>query len=192
MIRYGTNVFVKCWNPMSDRQLIRDKVAETLELAKSLYGVDFGKVLVSFDLKSKNIALAVRRMTQFGVRYEVRFNPAAMVTNMEDMLVSTVPHEIAHLVAWERPDLKAREHNRAWAAIARSLGDPLPRAITANYAGMVRGITQTRYRYENDNGSILVTKSQHMKVKSGAYCLTCPESGEFRWEHFVKVESIRA
>ncbi len=102
----------------------RKHVRSCLVNAEVKYGVYFGRVTITFDLRgySAGEARLVPHPT-LGKVYKLRFNKEALEQNWEGMVNSTIPHEVAHLVVFARPDFKSENHDHKWRAIAISLGD---------------------------------------------------------------------
>ena len=102
----------------------RREVHTCLKTAEQIYSVDFGRVTVGFDIRSSDAGQAYcSPHPRLGRIYGLRFNKRALVCDWEDMVHSTIPHEVAHLVAFARPDLKIVGHDYKWRSIAINLGD---------------------------------------------------------------------
>jgi SprT protein len=103
---------------------IREKTHAVLDLARQLYGVDI-QPHVSFNLRGRAAGIASCRMCRITRRasdFKVRYNPHFIQgEHFQDMLDNTVPHEIAHLVTYMRPDL-GRKHDAGWRRICLALG----------------------------------------------------------------------
>lgn len=103
---------------------IREKTHAVLNLARQLYGVDI-QPHVSFNLRGRAAGIASCRMCRITRRasdFKVRYNPHFIQgEHFQDMLDNTVPHEIAHLVTYMRPDL-GHKHDAGWRRICLALG----------------------------------------------------------------------
>ena len=103
---------------------IREKTQAVLDLARQLYGVDI-QPHVSFNLRGRAAGIASCRMCRITRRasdFKVRYNPHFIQgEHFQDMLDNTVPHEIAHLVTYMRPDL-GHKHDAGWRRICLALG----------------------------------------------------------------------
>jgi predicted SprT family Zn-dependent metalloprotease len=103
---------------MSQQAQIRAKCAEVFAKAAGLYGLDFSKVEIRFDLKGRAAGMAGHR---FG-RFYLRFNHDMLSREAFDhVLNDTVPHEIAHTVCQMNPML-GRGHDIGWKRVCRALG----------------------------------------------------------------------
>ncbi len=102
----------------------RRHVKACLVKAEVKYGVYFGRVTITFDLKGYSAGEArICPHPTLGKVFKLRFNKEALEKNWDGMVNSTIPHEVAHLVVFARPDLKSENHDYKWRAIAISLGD---------------------------------------------------------------------
>ena len=102
----------------------RKLVRECIHLAEEKYEVDFGRVGIFFDIRTETAGEARTTTHETKGRvYSLRFNKNAIHKEWDNMVKSTIPHEVAHLVQWARPDFKSDGHDYKWRAIAISLGD---------------------------------------------------------------------
>ncbi len=103
---------------------IREKTHAVLDLARKLYGVDI-QPHVSFNLRGRAAGIASCRMCRLTRRasdFKLRYNPHFIQgDHFQDMLDNTVPHEVAHLVTYMRPDL-GYKHDAGWRRICLALG----------------------------------------------------------------------
>jgi predicted SprT family Zn-dependent metalloprotease len=101
----------------------RNRVRECLHLAESLYGVDFGRVRIDFDLTGTVAGMA--RTIHYRDRsvYSLRFNRQYIEHDYDFMVSSTIPHEVAHLIQGARPDFGSEGHDYKWRSFAQALGD---------------------------------------------------------------------
>ncbi len=109
----------------SPQQQVLAKCAEVSARAKELFGVDLSKVGIRFDLKGRVAGYACARGFLGDRSYHMRFNYDMLMRGdaevLRDMLEDTVPHEIAHIVCFMKPQL-GRNHDAGWASVARALG----------------------------------------------------------------------
>ena len=102
---------------------IRSKTQEVLAKAKELYGVDI-KPTISFNLRGRVAGWAGCKFCRVNQQrvYTLRYNRDCVTGNhFEDMRDETVPHEVAHLVCYARPEL-GRKHDAGWRRICLELG----------------------------------------------------------------------
>src|SRR5690606_26926054 len=119
----------------------------------------FGKlptIRIKFDLKGRCAGQAGYRPGE----YFVRFNREALRVDWEHMVKETIPHEIAHIVAYAKPELGAKGHNAGWKRIAWALGCKGERCHTMKLTP-ARKTTRTRYFYRTDRGTELLVGPKH-------------------------------
>jgi predicted SprT family Zn-dependent metalloprotease len=146
-------------------EAMRNKCAELLSLADKLYGVKINPT-IKFDLRGRVAGWAGCKfcgITRQAKDFSLRFNCEIIQGDQFDsMLQNTTAHEIAHLVAYAKPELGAKSHNTAWKRICIALGGNGAR--THNYDVVVRG----RWDYLTDQGNkVSVTKKYHAYVQAG-------------------------
>lgn len=136
-----------------DRQAeITRKTQEVLESAKRLYGVSINPT-ISFNLRGKVAGWAGCKICRMTMRrtFTLRFNRDLIQgQHFEDMRDETVPHEVAHLVCFVRPEL-GRNHDDGWRRVCIALG----------------GNGKTRHSYEVSHaaGSIVYVSDRGHKIK---------------------------
>jgi predicted SprT family Zn-dependent metalloprotease len=102
--------------------------------------------------------MLTRKATQFSLRFNCELIQGE---HFDDMMSNTVPHEVAHLVCYARPEL-GRKHDAGWKRVCVALGGNGKR--THNYDVVVRG----RFDYITDKGNkVSVTKKYHNYVQMG-------------------------
>lgn len=95
---------------------IQSKIKEVYETAKVKFGREFATPSFNFHVKGKVAGWAHYQANV------MRFNRKLMLENWQDFIEDTVPHECAHLIAWQ---LKGREgvgHGFWWKHVMVSLG----------------------------------------------------------------------
>jgi SprT protein len=102
---------------------IRNKTREVLARAKELYGVDINPT-ISFNLRGRVAGWAGCKLCRLTAtrNYTLRYNRGLIDGNhFDDMMNETVPHEVAHLVCYARPEL-GRKHDGGWRRVCLALG----------------------------------------------------------------------
>lgn len=95
------------------------RTATLLEQARRLFGIRLPVPDVRFDLRGK-AAGQVRLVP--GMVWQVRYNAALMAREPDAFLAQTVPHEVAHLIAFALHGRGIRPHGDEWQAVMRHLG----------------------------------------------------------------------
>lgn len=156
---------------MSQHQALTDTLA-CFALAKKLFNVDLSGVEIRFDLHSKRtIGMACARGNMFERRYLIRYNPARMKNY--DAFKPTIPHEVAHIVCYMRPELGSR-HNPGWKRVCRALGGDGQRcasfervaAMSGNADQPIQTQSRNKFKYTSPRGvTIEVSHLVHSRIQ---------------------------
>lgn len=122
-----------------------------------------GTVRISYNLRGRAAGMAcckIERATGKVSDLELRFNREAMQKDWLYMVRETIPHEVAHLVAYAKPELGAKNHNTQWRRISQALGCRGERCHTMKLTPAKR---VTRYRYRTDTGAEVIAGPKHHK-----------------------------
>ena len=147
---------------MMDRfKAMTERTHQVLAKAEALYGVK----TIAFNLRGRVAGWAGCKfcaLTRQAKDFSLRFNSEIIQgDHFEDMINFTIPHEIAHLLCYARPEL-GRKHDAGWKRVCIALGGNGSR--THNYDVVVRG----RWDYLTDLGNkVSVTKKYHAYVQAG-------------------------
>lgn len=143
---------------------VTTKTQEVLKLAESLYGVKLNPT-IAYNLRGRVAGWAGCRHCRItGTRrYTLRYNRDLIAgKHFEDIRDETVPHEVAHLVCFARPDL-GRDHDYGWKRVCLALGgNGKPRhSYEVSYAAGT-------FVYVSDRGhKIKLSKIRHTKIQAG-------------------------
>jgi len=162
-------------------ELARAKTLELLEgaLAPPMgprgAGKDAGatEVEVRFDLRGKTAGQV--RMGK-GARTLIRYNLELLRRETADFLARTVPHEVAHVLAYRRYGSRIRAHGPEWQRIMRELGAEPTRCHDYD----VHGLDARRLQYFDYHCSCMrhqLSSIRHNKVAKGQRYL-CKRCGE--------------
>lgn len=146
-------------------QAMQDQVSRVLAHAEKLYGVKISPT-VSFNLRGRVAGWAgctLCRVTRTASNFRLRFNCELIEgKHFDDMVNNTVPHEIAHLVCYARPDLGSK-HDAGWQRVCLALGGDGKRCHT--YEVSLRG---GGFTYRATCGTLLTVSRQiHNKIQQG-------------------------
>ena len=146
-------------------QAMQDQVSRVLAQAEKLYGVKISPT-VSFNLRGRVAGWAgctLCRMTRTASNFRLRFNCELIEgKHFDDMVNNTVPHEIAHLVCYARPDLGSK-HDAGWQRVCLALGGDGKRCHTYEVSPRGGGFT-----YRATCGTVLTVSRQiHNKIQQG-------------------------
>lgn len=147
---------------MSQQQAIA-KCAEVLAKAHALYNVDLRHVHPTFNLRGGVAGYASRRGGHYGIRLNLDMLTRGDPEVLRDMLEDTIPHEIAHLICYARPEL-GRNHDAGWARVCRQLGGTGGRTHSMDVV-FGRGAT---YEYTTDRAkTVRIGDRHHAYIQSG-------------------------
>ena len=162
--------------------LARSRTQALLDEAGRHFGLKPPPVAIRFDLRGRG-AGQVRR--QAGGIWLVRYNPALLERHGEDFLARTVPHEVAHILAFRLHGLGIQPHGPEWRAMMRLFGVPPERCHDFDVSGL-QTRTLNRYPYQCGCRSHLLTSIRHHRILRGQryLCGTCGQALEqAREEH---------
>lgn len=100
------------------------KVTATLALARQVFGRDFEAPKVTFDLRGKTAGAA-----NYAANH-IRLNDVLLRENQETFINRTVPHEVAHLLAFALYGSRISAHGPEWKNVMRRLGETPSRCHT--------------------------------------------------------------
>lgn len=150
---------------MSDRvNQIRQRCAEIFQQARIRYGVKLENVQIRFDLRGRVAGMAGYNIVLGQRCYFLRFNVDMIAKDsFKHIFENTVPHEIAHLVCYENPQL-GRNHNPGWRRVCQQLGGTGERCHREEVS-YAKGST---YYYTTSNGkTVALSQIRHNKIQRG-------------------------
>jgi len=154
------------------RQRVEDKIEECLKTLCEHYDRDFEKPSIKYTKRGTTAGTASYR------NWEINLNSVLLIENLEEMLRRTVPHELAHLIAYtvsrKYPyEKRIKPHGHEWQSVMRILGlDP---SRCHNYdTTNSRVRRQFRYRYQcGCSDGCLAGPGVHKKIQRGTMTYTC-------------------
>ena len=97
--------------------LVEDKVIDTMILAEEKFRRVFDIPKISFELNSGKVA---GRANFDG--WLIRINPRFLVSNTEEIIKRTVPHECAHLITFKLFPFAKQAHGPEFRSVCRAIG----------------------------------------------------------------------
>lgn len=145
-----------------------------LESAARHFGLATPGVEIRCDLRGRG-AGQVRR--QAGQLWTVRYNPALLARHGEDFLARTVPHEVAHVIAFHRHGPRIQPHGAEWRAIMHLFGVPPTRCHDFDVSDL-KTRTLDRFPYRCGCRSHLLTSIRHHRIQRGQryLCRACGQA----------------
>jgi predicted SprT family Zn-dependent metalloprotease len=147
-------------------------------------------VLVYCDVKGGCAGKAGWKRGHDGREYYLKFNEEAIHKYYDEQVNSTIPHEIAHLIAYMRPDLGAKGHNNNWRRIAISLGDVNAAERTHSMQLTVRRKVKTRFVYNVNGNDVMLGPGRHKKLQQGVMTYSHRQYGKISKDMFVGKKTI--
>ena len=150
--------------PESGNRLVhvQERVHHLFKMARDLYGVDLSRAVISFRLRGR---VAGRAQRHPDGKLRLLFNEGMINSPSWGVLYTdTIPHEVAHLITYERPELGSG-HDDGWRAICRRLGGTGNRTHS-ELIPFARGNT---WKYTTSNGHLTVVSEKiHADIQSGS------------------------
>ena len=143
---------------------ITRKTQEVLRRAEQLYGVKL-EPTVGFNLRGRVAGWAVFKTCRItrARKYSLRFNQDLIQgPHFEDIRDSTVPHEVAHLVCYARPELGS-DHDEGWRRVCLALGGTGARCHNYAVSHAAGSIVYVSTR----GHEVKFSKIRHAKIQGG-------------------------
>lgn len=103
-------------NPANQAYLqVKREVLHCYALAEDFYLKSFPRPQVRLDLRGRSAGIAELQTNR------LRFNPILLQENQAAFLAEVVPHEVAHLLAWQLHGRKIKPHGREWQQIMQQV-----------------------------------------------------------------------
>jgi SprT protein len=152
----------------SIRQAILKKIEEYKQISNEK-GFPFPSVEIRFDLRGHTAGQALIRY-QNGRNDVMRFNLEIAKNNLEEFLITTVPHEMAHILQY-RKDIRAKSHDGLWKYFTYVLtGKVLPRCHEFN---TVPARNVKKYLYKCSCMTHKISSIKHNRIFNGKQNYIC-------------------
>ena len=102
-------------------QEVNQKVKECIAKAEARFGRTFKYPTIDYKLRG----VAAGRAYYYG--NHIKLNPVLLHENRETFIKQTVPHEVAHLIAFQVYGSRIRPHGKEWASVMNLFGCPANR-----------------------------------------------------------------
>jgi len=135
-----------------------DHIKACIKKAELIYNISLGHVEIKYNIRTNSTIVGQASMS--GDSLKLRFQRRALENHYEYMVKETIPHEVAHLVTYVRPDLGC-SHDTGWKAICQALGGE-----GRTYHDL-KNVVKT-YQYVSDTGAIVdLSIIRHNKLQKG-------------------------
>lgn len=164
-------------------------VKAKLREAFDIYGitVPVDSIRVRCDIRGQVAGWASGKPRAGGMVYGLRFNHEAILNHNEEMTKDTIPHEVAHIVCYIKPQL-GRNHDFGWKAVCRRLGgdDSRTHDMVLTPAKIV---PSRRQKYNLPDGRVCeVGPKHHRMIQGGCTTIFMRNPKTFlraeMWEHY--------
>lgn len=159
-------------NPLSDaqQQQVCQRTNHFILLAARLYNNNFPSITVLFDLTGRSAGMFRVK----GKQKSIRYNPYIFAKYYQDNLYNTVPHEVAHYIAYQLYAHRVAPHGPQWQQIMHDFN----RSPKVYCEYDITGIPQKRYQYIDYHchcGTQKLTKIRHNRILKGSryFCKKC-------------------
>lgn len=139
---------------------MRRRVLACYAQAEAFYLKSFQRPEVSLNLRGRSAGVAELQKNR------LRFNPVLLEENQSAFLAEVVPHEVAHLLAWQLHGRGIRPHGREWQAIMSQVFALQPRTT---HSFDVTRAAQQGYIYQCGckGKQHALTLRRHNKIRRG-------------------------
>lgn len=161
---------------MTAQTRILDAIKNVCHKANDLFDVDLSSIEIEFRNSGRSAGIASCRRAG-GRVIDLKITLNSQLVNdwgAPKLIGGTIPHEIAHLVCYLRPEL-GRDHDRGWKRVCIALGGSGARCHTTP----LKKARRTRKAIYNINGEPTdIGLTVHRRVQAGAvYVLSCRFTG---------------
>ena len=149
------------------KSTIKNEVEKNIQQAEQLFGRDFERLPISFNLKGKTAGMY--KSTSYGNMKKgvnFRFNLDMVELNGWEKFKDTIPHEVAHhITSTIYPS--AKPHGREWKGVMMALGYNPSRTHEMK---AVKNNNKKEYVYECDCGlDHTLSATLHNRVQKGVF-----------------------
>lgn len=139
---------------------VLEKINQLIARANQLYNITLPPIATRFDLRGRSAGQA----SYYRGQYAMRFNTDMMTNDGWDHLFNnTVPHELAHIVCFYKPQL-GRNHDNGWRRVCVALGGNGERCHKEEVT-YAKGNT---YNYRTTSGHVIaVSQVIHQRIQQG-------------------------
>lgn len=164
------------------KQVDAGEAARERVLAQTTVLLDAGGRLIARPVPRPRITFDLRGRSagQFrvdGGEASIRYNAALVARDTPQFLAQTVPHEVAHYLAYLRFGGHIRPHGLQWQRLMRALGADPRRCHELDVTGLATRRLR-RYPYYCQCGEHALTSIRHNRILRGASysCRACGEA----------------
>jgi SprT protein len=150
-----------------------EKIEESFVKAESYFGKKFDRP-VDIHFRQKGQCAGTASWIYSTSECKLKFNRYFMESETEDMINQTVPHEVAHLIAYLHYGRYAKAHGREWKSVMRNVMGLNPERC---HSYSMENAPNRGQRFDYTCGCMThnVSKIKHNKMQRGQTrtCRTC-------------------
>ena len=151
----------------------RERTHGLLARGRRIIGGTLPQPELRFDLRGQS---AGQMRIDASGHATIRYNPALLLRHGEDFLARTIPHEVAHYLAFLHHGRGIRPHGPEWQQMVRALGGEPERCHDYDIDGL--GARKTRrFTYHCRCGDHQLSSIRHNRISRGTRYL-CQRCGE--------------
>lgn len=129
--------------------------------AEAFFKRRFARPSICFKLRGQKAGVA--HITE----NKIRFNPVLYANNREDFLAQTVPHEVAHMIAYAQFGLQIAPHGQEWQLIMQGVYGLAPKRCHDYAVPKANGAQYRYYCACPEHNSFDLSARRHALIKQG-------------------------
>lgn len=156
------------------QQLVRRHTAFYISQAENIFGRDFPRIPVLFDLRGTSAGM----FRLHGEHCAIRYNPWIFGKYFEENLHDTVPHEVAHYVVYAvYGDRRIKPHGPQWQSVMARFGAEPQATFDLDLEGVPQRRQRTHpYRCSCREHELSTTRHNRVQRGRGSYqCVECQD-----------------
>lgn len=153
--------------PIALQQAVMRCLREKLQLANQRLGTHYTEPVISYRQRGTSAGTAWLR------EWEIRINPVLLLENGQAFIDEVIPHELAHLLVYQRFG-KTAPHGAQWQWIMSQILDVAPHRTHRFSTHSVSGKT---FSYRCDCQTHQLTLRRHNRVARGESEYRCRQCG---------------
>lgn len=149
-------------------QQLHKQVLQCYSLADNFYLKAFPRPEILLNLRGQSAGVAELRANR------LRFNKILYQENQQAFLAEVVPHEVAHLIAWQVYGLQIRPHGKEWQQIMQAVFSLEPKRT---HSFDIKRAAKLGYKYTcccaEKQHALTVRRHNKILQGQGYICLAC-------------------
>jgi SprT protein len=156
-------------NPSRPEQAAATRTRDLLRKAENWLGLVMPRVEIRFDLRGTSAGQARVCGKTLAL---IRYNPTLLGRHPAEFIAETVPHEVAHVVAFAEHGARIRPHGAEWQGIMRYFG-VAPTRCHGYDVSRLRTRALRRFLYRCDCGTHEISSIRHNRIRTRGVVYLC-------------------